>query len=250
MYDAPAMRALRTVTIAAALIGAAPAADAWTGPTRVQMVDDAIKMMPPTLRGVLVRRRQDVLRGMLEPMTHEDGPAHRPASDGGSLEGSIDEATRSLVRSVGPGSFHEVARRFGSLAHFVADAGFPPGAATKPDERRYAHFATFCESRRPRFPLVFYGHDNAALARGDLRGFARGILARSRDQDADLARAYAAAPSWSDPVAFDDRSVPFAVASLSYSHAVTDIVQAWLEAWSQSHGDMAGTPYASADAHR
>jgi hypothetical protein len=240
------MRArLRLIAAAlpAALLVGAPSW-AWTGPTRVRMIDDAVKMMPPALRPVLERRREAILRGMLLPMTEEDSSAHRPPFDGGTVDAAVDAARRDLVESVDKHlPFSEIARRFGVLAHFVADAGFPPGAAGSAGDRRYAHFASFCESRRPRFPLVFYGHDNAALARSDFRAFAFGILERARAEDADLARAYAAAPSWNDPASFDDRSVPFAVASLSYSHSVTDIVQSWIAAWKLCHGDLGGTPY-------
>ena len=238
------MRALRVVVpLLAILLVPAEPARAWTAPTRVRMVDDALKLLPPTLRQVLEKRRKDVLRGMLLPMTAEDEPSHRPAWDRGTLESSVDDATRALVASVGNEPFKEIAARFGALAHYVADAGFPPGAGGTGDERRYVHFGSFVESRRERFPLVFYGHDDTFLAQGDLKGFARGALERARAEDRTLARAYAAAPSWDDPIAFDDRSVPFAVASLSYSHAVTDIVQAWLAAWARCHGDLGGTPY-------
>ena len=229
--------------LATALLAAAPAL-AWTGPTRVRMIDDAVKMMPPSLKAVLEHRRDSVLRGMLLPMTEEDGPGHRPPFDGGTVDASVEAARRDLVASAEKRlTFDEIAMRFGALAHFVADAGFPPGAAGSAGDRRYAHFASFCETRRPRFPLVFYGHDNASLARGDFRAFAVGIVERAREQDGDLARAYAAAPSWNDPASFDDRSVPFAVASLSYSHSVTDIVQSWIAAWKLCHGDVGGTPY-------
>jgi hypothetical protein len=237
------MRALRVVAAVAALLIVPLDARAWTAPTRVRMVDDALKLVPPTLRQVLEKRRKDVLRGMLEPMTREDRPGHRPPWDKGSLDASVSGAADALVASVGTSSFRVVAERFGGLAHYVADAGFPPNAGARGDERRYAHFAGFAQSRRDRFPLVFYGHDNAALSRGDLRAFTLSILERARTEDATLAQAYTAAPSWDDPVAFDDRSVPFALASLSYSHAVTDIVQAWLAVWARCHGDMGGTPY-------
>ena len=56
-------------------------------------------------------------------------------------------------------------------------------------------------------------------------------------------RAYAAAGDPPHPSAFDDRSVPFAIASLSYSHAITDVARAWLAAWSQAGGDVGRTPY-------
>jgi hypothetical protein len=208
------------------------------------MVDDAIKMMPPSLRKVLEKRRNDVLRGMLEPLTQEDTPPHRPPWDGGTLEGSVDGAAKDLVSGVTTlVSFHDVSRRFGVLAHFVADAGFPPGAAGAAGASRYTHFANLCETRRPKFPFVFYGHANDALAKGNFKVFTLSILKRARDEDVNLAGAYALASSLNDSAAFDDRSVPFAIASLSYSHTVTDIVQAWLQAWRECHGDLAGTPY-------
>lgn len=245
------MRALRFALLAAAVATLASPGFAWTAGTRVRMVDDALKLMPPTLRKVLEARRDDVLAGMLTPMITEDAPPHRPPWDGGTLEGSVDAAARELVQGAdGRVSFHEVAKRFGKLAHFVADAGFPPGAAGAPGAARYAHFGAFCETRRGRFPLVFYGHDNPALARGDYKAFTLGVLDRARAEDANLARAYAAAPSWDDPASFDDRSVPFAVASLAYSHSVTDIVQAWVAAWRQCHGDLGGTPYLGAPTPR
>jgi hypothetical protein len=212
------------------------------------MVDDAIKMMPPSLRKVLEKRRSDVRRGMLEPMTLEDSPSHRPPWDGGDLPGSVDASRRDLVSGVEAHvSFRDVARRFGVLAHFVVDAGFPPAAAGAGGATRYAHFAVLCETRRPRFPLVFYGHRNDALSNDDFKGFTLRILERARAEDANLARAYAQAPSWSDAASFDDRSVPFAIASLSYSRSVTDIVQAWLAAWRDCHGDLAGTPLQGAN---
>jgi hypothetical protein len=245
LYDAGPMRLAPSKAAIAMAIGlaAAPAA-AWTGPTRIRMIDDAVKLMPPALRDVLASRREALLRGMIEPMAQEDAPAHRPPWDGGTLDRSVDGARGELVDAVERHrSFFDVARDFGALAHFVADAGFPPGAAGRDGEARYAHFAAFCESRRKRFPLVFYGHDDPNLARGDFAGFARAILERERAADLDLRRAYAAAPSWDDPSSFDDRSVPFAIASLAYSHTVTDIVQAWIAAWKQCHGDLGGTPY-------
>jgi hypothetical protein len=208
------------------------------------MVDDAVKLMPPSLRSVLEKRRDDVRRGMLLPMTAEDAPAHRPPWDGGTVAASVDAAARDLVSGAETRvSFHDVARRFGVLAHYVADAGFPPAAAGAPGAARYAHFAALCETRRPRFPFVYYPRDDAALAQGDFTAFTLEVLGRARGDDANLSRAYADAPNWTDPAAFDDRSVPFAIASLSYSRSVSDIVQAWLAAWRLCHGDLAGTPY-------
>ena len=241
------MRSPAPVFLALLFVASAAPAFAWTAATRVVMIDDAVKLMPPSLRKVLEKRRNDLRRGMLEPMTQEDALAHRPPWDDGTLDASVDAAARDLVSGATTRvSFHDVARRFGVLAHFVADAGFPPAAAGPAGATRYAHFAALCQTRRPRFPLVFYGHGNDALARDDFKGFTLQILERARTEDANLARAYAEAPNWSDAASFDDRSVPFAIASLSYSRTVTDIVQAWLAAWRDCHGDLGGTPYQAA----
>jgi hypothetical protein len=241
------MRSPAPFVLALLVVASTAPAFAWTAATRVVMIDDAVKLMPPSLRKVLEKRRNDLRRGMLEPMTQEDALAHRPPWEDGALDASVDAAARDLVSGATTRvSFHDVARRFGVLAHFVADAGFPPAAAGAAGATRYAHFAALCETRRPRFPLVFYGHGNDALAKDDFKAFTRSILERARSEDANLARAYAEAPSWTDAAAFDDRSVPFAIASLSYSRTVTDIVQAWLAAWRDCHGDLGGTPYQAA----
>jgi hypothetical protein len=247
LYDARPMRAL-TMALPALLAFALPLpASAWTAVTRAGMVDDAVKLMPKTLRSVLEKRRNELRRGMLEPMTLEDSLSHRPPWEGGDLPASVDAAAADVVSGAATRvSFGDVARRFGVLAHFVADAGFPPGASGAAGAGRYAPFAAFCESRRTRFPFVFYGHDNAALAKDDFKAFTLGILERARAEDANLERAFAAAARSNDPDSFDDRSVPFAVASLSYSRTVTDIVQAWLAAWRLCQGDLGGLPYSGA----
>jgi hypothetical protein len=48
--------------------------------------------------------------------------------------------------------------------------------------------------------------------------------------------------------ALDERSVPFAVASLAYSQAVNDIVRVWVHLWRSTGGDMTGAPYQGAGA--
>ena len=150
----------------------------------------------------------------------------------------------SVIFSSAPGdAASRIATRLGRTAHWIADAGFPPGASREDGALRYAHFASFCESRREKFPLVFYGHEDPALARADWDGFALETLRVASDNDRELARAYAAAGEPPDPSFFDDRSVPFAVGSLSYSRSVTNIVRVWLAAWQQAEGDMGRTPY-------
>jgi len=223
---------------------AATPASAWSAKTRIQMVDEAIRLMPKSLRLVLEAQREAVRRGVLTPMVHEDSAGHHPPWAGGELDASIEAEAQELASLLAERTpFRELAIHFGQLAHYIQDSGFPPAMATPVDGSRLLHFTEFCESRAHRFPLVFYGHDAQALSAPDYREFGLSIMQRARDEDPALARAYAAA---GDPPAasfFDDRSIPFAVGSLSYSHSVTDIVRAWLDIWHRAGGDTGRTPY-------
>jgi hypothetical protein len=219
-------------------------ARAWNPESRVVMVDQAVRLMPASLSLAMNSHRGDLLRGLLSPLT-TDGPERRAPWAGGRLDAALEAEARSLLDALSePTPFAEVMERFGRLAHHVLEAGFPPGVSRQADaEARYAHFSAYCESRMEKFPLVFYGHENRWLQHGDYRGFALAIMQRASEEDAELSRAYALAGNPPDPAAFDDRSVPFAVGSLAYSHSVTDVVQAWLVVWQRAGGDMGRTPY-------
>jgi hypothetical protein len=207
------------------------------------MADEAIKFMPHTLRLALEKHRRSVMRGVLEPMIQEDAAEHRPPWLDGTLDQQLETEARALEAALGQKtSFDELAERFGRLGHFVMDSAFPPGVGDDGGSR-YADFAAYCEAKLEKFPLVFYGHDDDELARGDFRQFARRVMDGARAEDGELSRAYASAGDTPGPEAFDDRSIPFAVGSLSYSHCVTDIVRAWLAVWRLAGGDMGRTPY-------
>ena len=208
------------------------------------MTDDALLMMPQTLRMLLERHRGELRRGALEPLTSEGSAPHVAPWLGGSLIEEIERRSDLVIESVrAQKPFREVAARFGALAHFVADAGFPPAAGAAEGVDHLDHFAALVEERREKFPFVFYGHGETALDRGDLPGSVAAILERARSQNRDLLRAYREAGDVPAEWAFDDRSVPFAIASLSYSRTTTDIVRIWLETWKRAGGDLGRTPY-------
>jgi hypothetical protein len=235
-------RSLLLLPLALVLTG--PQAAAWAPQTRLQMIVEAVRLMPASLRTALEAHAEQVQRGMLEPMTGEDGADHRPSATGGGLDARLVSEAEKLEQSLRqPGSFRELAFQFGTSAHYVADAGFPPGVGEGGGERRYAHFAAFCETRREKFPLVFYGHEDDALDRGDYAAFAARLTRAAAQDDRELARAYAAAGEPPDPAAFDDRSVPFAIGSLNYSRTVTHVARLWLAAWRAAGGDLGRIPY-------
>jgi len=216
---------------------------AWAPETRVQMASEAIKFMPQSLRMALEKHHRSVMRGVLQPMVHEDGPAHQAPWLGGTLDRQLDSEAKALIAALGrQNPFERVAERFGRVSHFVMDAAFPPGVGDDGGPR-YADFASYCQFKLEKFPLVFYGHEDDALAEGDFKQFARRVMDNARAEDTELSRAYAKAGDTPGIEIFDDRSIPFAVGSLSYSHCVTDIVRAWLAVWRLAGGDMGRTPY-------
>jgi hypothetical protein len=216
---------------------------AWEPETRVRLVDEAIRMMPATLRLALESHRRHVLRGMLAPLKDEGTPSHRPPWFEGTLDRAFESEYLALLQALDQGaSFSEMAERFGKIAHLLTDAGFPPGAGGSQGTGHYEHFSSFCESRRERFPVVFYGHPDPPLERETLP-FVKVVMQRARDDNQLLVGVYAKAGDPPNPAFFDDRSVPFAVGSLAYSHTFTDIVSVWLAAWKQASGDMTLTPY-------
>ena len=100
------------------------------------------------------------------------------------------------------------------------------------------------EEKMERFPLVFEGPDPASDRSGWDSGAIDAIRSRYDHDRETLTRAYH--PRDGGPVLpsdFDDRSVPFAIASLAYSHAVNDTARAWIRLWRSANGDLTGTPY-------
>ena len=234
-------RRILALLFAASLI-ASPALS-WAPETRVAMADEAVRLMPASLRMALEGHRADLLRGLLTPLT-ADGPDRRAPWAGGTLDQALADQATALSHTLDePTAFAVLAEEFGSLAHLVLESGFPPGVSRVDGSTRYAHFASFCDSRRLRFPLVFYGHDDKALDERNYRAFALEIMQRAASDDLELARAYKAAGEPPDPAAFDDRSVPFAVGSLAYSRSVGDLVRVWLAIWDDAGGDTNRTPY-------
>lgn len=240
----------RVLPLALLLLGFAPPVLAWAPAARVRMIDEATRLMPSSLRLALTSHREALLRGALEPLIDEDGPQHRPRSAGGTLEAEIAARHADVVRGLAEGKpFEEIVHALGELAHYLADAEFPPNGEAGAD-LRYAFLAAFVEDRRARFPLVFYGHDDTELEGRDLAGFMHRELTAAAGLDGQLKAALAAVGPQARPSSFDDRSVPFAVGSLSWSRTVTGVVRVWCDAWRRGGGDLARTPYLSTEERR
>ena len=146
---------------------------------------------------------------------------------------AVDNAIRAITSHQ---PFHEISYRCGIVSHFLADANNPLNSAETDLEegRYYADFLAYLESAEPRVSIVFYGFRPGFEGRRDLPELVAESLERGRGFYATIGREYRRVRFATGREAFDDRSSAFGVATLAYSHAVSDIAEVlryiWLEA--------------------
>jgi hypothetical protein len=222
-------------------------AAAWTDVTRLRLLDDAMKMSPPALVAILKHHESALRRGMLEPSAHEDEEIHfqHPDLKRGLGAAAVDRKRREIVALLEERkSLRRFAYEMGVLAHLVADAEFPLNASdADPREPLYREaWRRYVEERLPKSPFVFDRDPPRTLAREDYRGFVLASARRAAANYAPIGPAFKEDGTPRSPQAVDERSVPFGIASLTYSHAASSIVWTWLHLWKSLNGDLEGTP--------
>ena len=218
---------------------ARPAA-AWTPKTQTAIAHEAARLAPPDLARQIERHEKAFEEGVLAPFSDADPARHMKNPDGtGKLDRVLAaeiEAVVAAIRAHRP--FEEVVRRLGTVAHYVADANNPLAvSAADPEEGRYfVDWLRFAERAEPRFPLVFYGLRPGLSERGDASALVFETLRRSRSLYPGIGREYRRIGFASGIGRFDDRSTAFGVASLAFSHAVTDVTSVLRYIWIKAGG--------------
>ena len=229
---------------------------AWSPEMEERVTFEATRLMPSALRSILNDHVDSLHAGLKEAASDEGSSFHtmnlrpaRPGADAASrAEGLASEAV-AMINDHKP--FAEITRKLGSLAHVVCDLNNPLLVSDE-DPREYLYgsdYVQYVGSNLDRYPLVFYGWEEESLhltgpkRAGDVTAFARQTARRARRYYDDIGRAYS--PASKEPMSrrFDVRSIPFGIASISYSYSVTDTARVWLHIWRAANGDMAGTPY-------
>jgi hypothetical protein len=218
---------------------AAPAA-AWTPKTQVTIAWEAARLAPRDLYRQIYRERKEFEAGVGAPFDDSDALRHAKNGDGtGSLDRVIEEAVVGAIEAIRKHRpFTEIVRRMGTLSHFVADANNPLATSnTDAEESRYfADFLRYAQSAEPRFPLVFYGLMPALDRSRDVAPLLAQTFARGRELYPLVGQEYRKIDYASGLGRFDDRSTAFGVASLSFSHAVTDIALVMRYVWLKAGG--------------
>lgn len=225
------MRAFRLAAAAALLsLAAAPPARAWSRDTVLSLVDEAGRYAPPDLRRQIERHEKQYREGALEAM-HEGGG--RPMAE------AVRESAASAVRAVREHRpFTEIVRRMGAAVYYVALANDPVLVADgDPEESRYAaDWPRYVDSARGRFAVTFEGRGRNVEDPEQLDAMVRAAFARSRRFYPFLGHEYRRIDFADGAGRFDDRSTAFGLASLSYSHAVSDMIATLRYIWLRSGG--------------
>jgi len=216
---------------------------AWTRASDLKIATKAVALAPPDLQLVLQHLEPDYHHG-LEKAEADEGSANHHyfvLSRTGRLRERIEAETKNIIRMIRKNDpMSLVAERMGVLAHLVADANNPFHISEDDPRLSLSHddFEQYFERRMAKFPTVFYGLDeNFRLTNYLDRTFARTALFYPL-----MSEEYFRGGERRTSAEFDDRSTAFGVASVCYSHAVTDLVNLYYYIWKEAGGSVKAAP--------
>jgi len=214
-------------------------ATAWTRASDERIAQKGAALAPPDLRMLIELFDHEYKQGLARAQEEEGSQSHHYfiGSREGRLRDRIERETRGTVDAIRKGeAMGTVVERLGVLAHLVADAN-NPFHVSKDDPRLASSqldFEQYFERRLPRFPTVFYGLDPQFR----LNAYFDRTFARSAKFYPLVASEYFKGGERRTSAAFDDRSTAFGIASISYSRAVTDVVNLYYFIWKEAGGDV------------
>ena len=199
--------------------------------------------MPLSFRTIMRKHEKEILSGAIHPDSY-------PESDhsSGYLEDAIEKRVELIPQEMhNHQKFGIVAGEFGRLAHYLADLNDPLVLMdTDSREGTYRNdFAIYAEMNIPKFPWIFDGHIDKTLEKNQIAEYLKTQAERAARNYQEIGEAYYPEGTLVSSNTFDEHSLPFGIASLSYSHSVSSTVQVWFYIWRKAHGDTSFTPFYS-----
>ncbi|HXH37109.1 MAG TPA: hypothetical protein VNN08_00630 [Thermoanaerobaculia bacterium] len=210
--------ALLTLTIALPSL-------AWTRTADRRIAAKSAELAPPDLKLLINKYNDEYLRGLDEALSSEGTDIHRRR-----LRERLEAQTRGIVAMIRANQpMSSIVAQLGNLSHLVGDANNPFHIGDD-DAAAHADFEQYFERRLARFAPVFYGLDRNFV----LSAYLDRMFARTTRLSPLMAEEYGRGSG----ATFDDRSTAFGVASVCYSHAITDTVNLYFYIWKEAGGSV------------
>lgn len=217
------------------LLVSANSAFAWTAAGDRKIANKSAQLAPPDLKLLIDTFPEAYAAGLESARGSEGTPSHRLAR-GGQLRTALTNEIRGSIAMVRKrGSMYEFVQRLGVISHLVADANNPLHVVSDQElEPSHEDYERFFESRIAKFPTVFYGLERDFR----LESYLETMFGRSVRWAPLLREEYFRFGERRRASEFDDRSTGFGIASLAYSHSVTDLVNIYYYIWKEVGGDV------------
>lgn len=229
-----------TLLLIIALLLIPSIAFSWTTEADLRIARKAASLSPPDLRLLLLEKfNPEYQQAVRDASLDEASETHRyfVLSRKGKLDSKLQGEVRDTIKMIrSRAGLGEVVTKLGLIAHLVADANNPFHVSNSDANLAVSQvdFEAYFERKLQRFPTVFYGLEpDFRLDR---------YLASTFDRSANfyplLSEEYFRFGERRTSEDFDDRSTAFGIASVSYSHAVTDLVNIYFHIWREAGGDV------------
>ena len=177
-------------------------ADAWPARSYSRIFQDARRPLPQAL-GTFLKDFDSILLSSCRPLPMEQ-----------AVQRAVDQLTR---KNVDPRESAAALRDAGCAAADMNDPKLDAMVTKQGDH----------------FSVVFYGfHDR--ILKGDLKGF----LTARRDENERLLQRLGRYSELPDQSTAIETSPQYGIASIAFSHAVTDVANVWFHIWKEAHGDL------------
>ncbi len=206
--------------------------------TTEKMVDSAVWLAPPSLKGMLTVFRKDILAGTKENLEAWTGKPD------GELYAALEEEMALLPRLASKqSSFEQIAYHFGKVAAlvFLLDDPFRNNEDSRVKEIS-SDYKEYMERKVTKHILTFEGYASPAFETPVSGYFEKRKAAFPRYVESVLYCYFPAGERVSSKT-FDDRSNAFGVSQIVLSKSVSDAAKVWLHVWKSMDGDVSGTPF-------
>jgi hypothetical protein len=212
---------------------------AWTPSGEQRIAQKSAALAPADLKILIDKYSAEYARGVALAAADEGSEAHRfiVASGSGRLQQQINQEVATIIRLFRTRQpIGDAVERLGRLVHYVSDANNPLHVADDyPSLRpKQQDFELFFDRKLEKFPTVFYG---LTWPLNPSRYLAE-TFSRTAELYPLVYEEYFRHGEEHSGTDFDDRSTAFGVASVAYSHAVTDVVNLYYYIWKESGGDV------------